>query len=170
MSLEDPQKTKKKKKRTEQHPYDLERQRSSHGGKKKIYRRKEGVCHPIKAYISHSFENLSQECTRSSVHLLYYCLLTRINMRIKKSVWFICTRWVQDLREWNANERPGKWNKACFAKCACIICAKRFKLKWYVKKMQRVISGEHERSTRRAILLLYDRTQNGMVYKTKNKT
>jgi len=37
------------------------------------------------AYISHSFENLSQECTRSSVHSLYYCLLTRIDMRIKKS-------------------------------------------------------------------------------------
>lgn len=36
-----------------------------------------------KAYVlSHSFENLLQECTRSSVHLLYP-LLTRINMRIK---------------------------------------------------------------------------------------
>lgn len=123
LKKEKKKKTRKKRNAPNKHPHDLERQRSSHGEKKEERQNGKGVCHPIKAYISHSFENLSQECTRSSVHLLYYCLLTRINMRIKNAVWFICTRWVQDSREQNANERPGERNGTCFAKmCVYYLC------------------------------------------------
>lgn len=107
-------------KHTEQHPHGL--QRDSEATMKKKKRKKKwhderGWCEPNltvrMAYISHSFENLSQECTRSSVHSLY-CLLTRINMRIKKSVWFICTRWAQNSRGRNAGDRPGLRSEESF--------------------------------------------------------